>query len=168
MSFATSIPSTTLPEEVGKATQPLPTVFAPAPCPGESSTGAPTGASAGVKKRRGRPKGSTKVKKVTAVATAGEQATVNQTDGEGAATHDNDFDSHINDNDMVQAANDTNPDNNNNNNNNPDDNNTITSSQTDLYSVLGPDRVDMFYDDGVIYGYDPKYIRKPSSENARD
>jgi len=66
---------------------------------------------------------------------------------------------------MVQAANNTNPDN---NNNNPNSNSTITSSQTDLYSVLGPDRVDMFYDDGVIYGYDPKYFRKTSSENARD
>ncbi|KAG9068285.1 hypothetical protein KI688_010551 [Linnemannia hyalina] len=66
---------------------------------------------------------------------------------------------------MGQAANNTNPDN---NNNNPDNNNTITSSQTDMYSVLGPDRIDMFYDDGVIYGYDPKYIRKPSSENTRD
>ncbi|KAG0058569.1 hypothetical protein BGZ90_004891 [Linnemannia elongata] len=93
------------------------------------------------------------MKKVTAVATTG-----NQPDRQGAATHDNDFDSHINDNDMAQAA----------NNINPDNNNTITSSQTDLYSVLGPDRVDMFYDDGVIFGYDPKYLGNLSSENARE
>ncbi|KAF9167117.1 hypothetical protein BGX20_011699, partial [Mortierella sp. AD010] len=151
-----------------------------APATGESSTAAST-----VVKKRGRPRGS------TTATTA-----INGRKGKQKATHDDGiFCNHIADDDIAQTFNTSNstndiainsPIDNSPINESPDniaisdpansnanaingiaDNNAVTVSQTDLYSVLGPGRIDQFYTDGCLFGYDPDYLGEPSSGNVQ-
>ncbi|KAF9577840.1 hypothetical protein BGW38_006697, partial [Lunasporangiospora selenospora] len=182
---------------------PNPFVFVPAPCRGESSKAAsararaksfvfvpsssfyPTGSSTTpptVAKKRGRPKGSTKVI----------QATINRGKGKQKANDDGDDilnNSDANTNNPASCSATINPTNNNtihdlaasDTTNDPVNDNTVngpavinaenhppTISQTDLYSVLGPGRVDRFYADGCLFGYDSNYLGEPSIGNSRD
>ncbi|KAG0024081.1 hypothetical protein BGZ80_006090 [Entomortierella chlamydospora] len=125
-----------------------------------------------------------------------EQTAISRRKGKQKATYDdNVFDNHIVDNDIIQTTNTSNtangiatnnPIDNSPINESPDnitisdpaisdanainslaDNNTVTISQTELYSVLGPGRIDQFYTDGCLFGYDPDYLGEPSYGNVQ-
>ncbi|KAF9149114.1 hypothetical protein BGX20_006133, partial [Mortierella sp. AD010] len=142
--------------------QPLPTL-----CPGESAAAAVARTSADtfvesstaastVAKKRGRPRGPTKA---TAATIAQTSNISNPTNGVAINNPTNESPGNITISDPANSNASV--------INGLTDNNTVNVSQTDLYSVLGPDRIDRFYTDGCLFGYDSDYLGEPSSGNVQ-